>query len=153
MCFKTAERTREAELGPEQFAFDADDATEIEESSEPGPPVTVGLDGGYIRGREHGLVGRMLEVIAVRVFLKRSCQGIRGGGTDRYEAETTINEVLNVAGRAAATGASRFSPTAAITYDNYPPTAPQLRAYFGRVHIGIAGGTALADGARIPWHR
>ena len=42
----------EAELGPERFAFDAGCQRDIEASPEPGPPVTVGLDGGYIRGRE-----------------------------------------------------------------------------------------------------
>ena len=50
-AFATAERL-EAELGPEQFAFDAGCQRNIEASPEPGPPVTVGLDGGYIRGRE-----------------------------------------------------------------------------------------------------
>ena len=49
--FATAERL-EAELGPEQFAYDAGCQRDIEASPEPGPPVTVGLDGGYIRGRE-----------------------------------------------------------------------------------------------------
>jgi hypothetical protein len=49
--FKTAERL-EAELGPEQFAFEAGCQLDIEESPEPGPPVTVGLDGGYIRGSQ-----------------------------------------------------------------------------------------------------
>jgi Plasmid pRiA4b ORF-3-like protein len=49
--FATAERL-EAELGPEQFAYDAGCRLEIEASPEPGPPITVGLDGGYIRGRE-----------------------------------------------------------------------------------------------------
>jgi hypothetical protein len=62
--FKTAERL-EAELGPEQFAFDAGCQLEIEESPEPGPPVTVGLDGGYIRGRERRPGGTgCFEVIA-----------------------------------------------------------------------------------------
>jgi len=48
---KTAERL-EAELGPEQAAFDAGCQRDIEASPDPGPPVTVGLDGGYVRGRE-----------------------------------------------------------------------------------------------------
>jgi len=62
--FKTAERL-EAELGPEQFVFDAGCQLEIEESPEPGPPVTVGLDGGYIRGRERRPGGTgCFEVIA-----------------------------------------------------------------------------------------
>ena len=62
--FATAERL-EAELGPEQFAFDAGCQYEIEASPEPGPPVTVGLDGAYIRGRERrpGATG-CFEVIA-----------------------------------------------------------------------------------------
>jgi hypothetical protein len=42
----------EAELGPEQFAYDAGYQNEIEASPEPRAPVTVGLDGGYIRSRE-----------------------------------------------------------------------------------------------------
>ena len=62
--FKTAERL-EAELGPEQFVFDAGCQLEIEESPEPGPPITVGLDGGYIRGRERRPSGTgCFEVIA-----------------------------------------------------------------------------------------
>src|SRR5258708_32302909 len=62
--FKTAERL-EAELGPEQFAFDAGCQFEIEESPEPGPPITVGLDGGYIRGRDRPAGGTgCFEVIA-----------------------------------------------------------------------------------------
>lgn len=47
----TAERL-EAELGPEQFAFDGGCQRDIEASPAPGPPVTVGLDGGYVRGRQ-----------------------------------------------------------------------------------------------------
>jgi hypothetical protein len=42
--FETAERL-EAELGPEQFAYDTWWQNEIEASPEPGAPVTVGLDG------------------------------------------------------------------------------------------------------------
>ena len=47
----TAERL-EAELGPEQAAFGGGCQRDIEASPDPGPPVTVGLDGGYVRGRE-----------------------------------------------------------------------------------------------------
>jgi hypothetical protein len=62
--FATAERL-EAQLGPEQFAYDAGCQYEIEASPEPGPPVTVGLDGGYIRGRERRPGGTgCFEVIA-----------------------------------------------------------------------------------------
>lgn len=47
----TAERL-EAELGPEQFAYDGGSQREIEASPEPAAPITVGLDGGYVRGRD-----------------------------------------------------------------------------------------------------
>lgn len=43
----TAERL-EAELGPEQFAYDAGCQLDIEASPEPAPPIEVGLDGGYV---------------------------------------------------------------------------------------------------------
>jgi hypothetical protein len=60
----TAERL-EAQLGPEQFAYDGGSQREIEASPEPAAPITVGLDGGYVRGRER-LPGANLcfEVIA-----------------------------------------------------------------------------------------
>jgi hypothetical protein len=62
--FATAERL-EAELGPEQFAYDAGCQLELEDSPKPGPPFTVGLDGGYIRGRERRPGGTgCFEVIA-----------------------------------------------------------------------------------------
>ncbi|MDM0002777.1 hypothetical protein QTI24_29570 [Variovorax sp. J22P240] len=47
----TAERL-EAQLGPEQFAYDGASQCEIETSPEPAAPITVGLDGGYVRGRD-----------------------------------------------------------------------------------------------------
>jgi hypothetical protein len=40
----------EAELGPEQFMYGGGCQREIESSPEPGPPITVRLDGGYISG-------------------------------------------------------------------------------------------------------
>ena len=49
--FATAERL-EAQLGPEEFAYDGGSQREIEASPEPAAPITVGLDGGYIRGRD-----------------------------------------------------------------------------------------------------
>ncbi|MDM0085644.1 ISKra4 family transposase [Variovorax sp. J31P179] len=60
----TAERL-EAQLGPEQFTYDGGSQREIEASPEPAAPITVGLDGGYIRGRDRlpGANG-CLEVIA-----------------------------------------------------------------------------------------
>ncbi|MEJ8815195.1 ISKra4 family transposase [Variovorax ureilyticus] len=62
----TAERL-EAQLGPEQFAYDGGSQREIEASPEPAAPITVGLDGGYIRGRDRlpGANG-CFEVIAGR---------------------------------------------------------------------------------------
>ena len=60
----TADRL-EAELGPEQFMYDSGCQREIESSPEPGPPITVGLDGGYIRGRDRPPGGTgCFEVIA-----------------------------------------------------------------------------------------
>ena len=48
---ETAERL-EAQLGPEEFAYAGGSQREIEASPEPAAPITVGLDGGYVRGRE-----------------------------------------------------------------------------------------------------
>jgi hypothetical protein len=60
----TADRL-EAELGPEQFIYDGGCQRDIEVSPEPGPPITVGLDGGYIRGRDRPPGGTgCFEVIA-----------------------------------------------------------------------------------------
>jgi hypothetical protein len=60
----TADRL-EAELGPEQFMYDSGCQRDIENSPEPGPPITVGLDGGYIRGRDRPPGGTgCFEVIA-----------------------------------------------------------------------------------------
>src|SRR5258708_33535364 len=100
--FKTAERL-EAELGPEQFAFDAGCQFEIEESPEPGPPITVGLDGGYIRGRERRPGGTgCFEVIAGKSIPEEGPSKVfAGGGSDRYEAETARNRRSPGAGGAA----------------------------------------------------
>ena len=61
----TAERL-EADLGPEQVHFDAFSQRDIEASPDPGAPVTVGLDGGYVRGRDKKAPGAngCFEVIA-----------------------------------------------------------------------------------------
>jgi hypothetical protein len=60
----TADRL-EAELGQEQFMYDGGCQRDIESSPEPGPPITVGLDGGYIRGRDRPPGGTgCFEVIA-----------------------------------------------------------------------------------------
>jgi hypothetical protein len=63
--FATAERL-EAELGAEQAHFDDFSQREIEDSPDPGAPVTVGLDGGYVRGRDKKAPGAngCFEVIA-----------------------------------------------------------------------------------------
>jgi hypothetical protein len=63
--FATAERL-EAELGPEQAHFDDFSQSEIEASADPGAPVTVGRDGGYVRGREKKAPGAngCFEIIA-----------------------------------------------------------------------------------------
>jgi hypothetical protein len=77
--FETAERL-EAELGPEQFAYDAGCQNEIEASPDPEAPVTVGLDGGYIRGR----VRRVPESWGVlcgkrlRIFATEAVAALRG---------------------------------------------------------------------------
>jgi hypothetical protein len=45
--------------------YDVGCQREIEASPEPGPPITVGLDGGYVRGRDRPPGGTAcLEVIA-----------------------------------------------------------------------------------------
>jgi len=60
----TADRL-EAEIGLEQFVYDGGCQRDIESSPERGPPITVGLDGGYIRGRERPPGGTgCFEVIA-----------------------------------------------------------------------------------------
>jgi hypothetical protein len=91
--FKTAERL-EAELGPEQFAFDTGSQHEIEESPEPGPPITVGLDGGYIRGRERRPGGTgCFEVIAGKSIPEEGTA--RGfSGTGPYECGMTKERIL-----------------------------------------------------------
>jgi len=62
--FATAQQL-EAELGPEEFTYNGGCQRDIEASPEPGAPVTVGLDGGYIRGRERPPGGTgCFEVIA-----------------------------------------------------------------------------------------
>src|SRR5271165_117519 len=63
--FATAERL-EAELGPERAHFDDFSQREIDASPDPGAPVTVGLDGGYVRGRDKKAPGAngCFEVIA-----------------------------------------------------------------------------------------
>jgi hypothetical protein len=97
--FKTAERL-EAELGPEQFAFDAGCQLEIEESPEPGPPITVGLDGGYIRGRERrpGATG-CFEVIAGKSIPEEGPSKVFAGvGQIDTKPKRRLHEVLQSQG-------------------------------------------------------
>ena len=55
----------EADLGPEQFMFVDGCQNEWEAYPEPDGPITVGLDGGYVRGRERKPGGQgHFEVIA-----------------------------------------------------------------------------------------
>ena len=102
--FATAERL-EAELGPERAHFDDFSQREIDASPDPGAPVTVGLDGGYVRGRDKKAPGAngCFEVIAgksipedgnakVFAFVRPIDQQPRRG----------LHEVLAAQGRAAA---------------------------------------------------
>jgi hypothetical protein len=75
--FATAERL-EAELGPEQFAYDAGCQLDIEASPEPGPPVTVDRDGGYIRSRE-----RRLHEVLESQGMEASLSSMATAGTNR----------------------------------------------------------------------
>jgi hypothetical protein len=103
---KTAERL-EAELGPEprapspeQFAFDAGCQLEIEESPEPGPPITVGLDGGYIRGRERRPGGTgCFEVIAGKSIPEEGPSKVFAGvGQIDTKPKRRLHEVLQSQG-------------------------------------------------------
>jgi hypothetical protein len=97
--FATAERL-EAELGPEQFAYDAGCQLEIEASPEPVPPITVGLDGGYIRGRERrpGATG-CFEVIAGKSIPEEGAAKVFAG-VSRIDTKPKrrLNEVLRSQG-------------------------------------------------------
>jgi hypothetical protein len=58
-------RRMEADLGPEEHCYAGGSQAAIAASPEPGRPVTVGLDGGYVRGRERPVGGTgCFEVIA-----------------------------------------------------------------------------------------
>jgi hypothetical protein len=97
--FKTAERL-EAELGPEQFAFDTGSQHEIEESPEPGPPITVGLDGGYIRGRDRRPGGTgCFEVIAGKSIPEEGKARVFAGvGQIDTKPKRRLHEVLTSQG-------------------------------------------------------
>jgi hypothetical protein len=97
--FETAERL-EAELGPEQFAYDAGCQNEIEASPEPGGPVTVGLDGGYIRGRERRPGGTgCFEVIAGKSIPQEGPAKLFAGvGRIDTKPKRRLHEVLHSQG-------------------------------------------------------
>jgi hypothetical protein len=97
--FRTAERL-EAELGPEQFAFDAGCQLEIEDSLEPGRPITVGLDGGYIRGRERRPGGTgCFEVIAGKSIPEEGQSKVFAGvGQIDMKPKRRLHEVLQSQG-------------------------------------------------------
>jgi hypothetical protein len=97
--FETVERL-EAELGPEQFAFDAGCQLEIEDSPEPGPPITVGLDGGYIRGLERRPGGTgCFEVIAGKSIPEEGQAKVFAGvGQIDMKPKRRLHEVLQSQG-------------------------------------------------------
>src|ERR1017187_10099015 len=96
--FATAERL-EAELGPEQFAYDAGCQLEIEASPEPGPPITVGLDGGYTHGRERrpGAAG-CFEVIAGKSIPEEGAAKVFAGARRVDTKPRRLHEVLRSQG-------------------------------------------------------
>jgi hypothetical protein len=87
-------------LGPEQFAFDAGCQHEIEASPEPGAPVTVGLDGGYIRGRERRPGGTgCFEVIAGKSIPEEGPAKVFAGvGRIDMKPKRRLHEVLQSQG-------------------------------------------------------
>ena len=93
--FATAERL-EAELGPEQVAFDAGCQLEIEASPEPGLPIAVGLDGGYIRGRERRPgATNCFEVIAGKSIPQEGAAKVFAGvGQIDTKPKRRLHEVL-----------------------------------------------------------
>jgi hypothetical protein len=97
--FKTAERL-EAELGPEQFVFDGGSQHEIEQSPEPGPPITIGLDGGYIRGRGRRPGGTgCFEVIAGKSIPEEGKAKVFAGvGQIDTKPKRRLHEVLESQG-------------------------------------------------------
>jgi hypothetical protein len=93
--FATAERL-EAELGPEQVAFDAGCQVEIEASPEPGLPIAVGLDGGFIRGRERRPgATNCFEVIAGKSIPQEGAAKVFAGvGQIDTKPKRRLHEVL-----------------------------------------------------------
>lgn len=151
--FATAERL-EAQLGPEQFAFDAGCQHEIEASPEPGPPITVGLDGGYIRGRERQPSGTgCFEVIAGKSIPAQGAAKVFAG-VRRIDTKPKrrLHEVLQSQG---------VLPRQQVTFlSDGGDTVRELPAYLhphsehslGLVSHRDARCAALADGAGTSRH-
>src|SRR6202051_1840597 len=73
---------------------------EIEDSPEPGPPITVGLDGGYIRGRERRPGGTgCFEVIAGKSIPEEGQSKVFAGvGQIDTKPKRRLHEVLKSQG-------------------------------------------------------
>jgi hypothetical protein len=80
-ALRVAERL-EAELGPEQRGFVEGCPRDWEELPIPGPPVTVGIDGGYVRSWVDRPAN--FEVIVGKSVVEREEDGREGGPTRRF---------------------------------------------------------------------
>ena len=80
-ALRVAERM-EAELGPEQRGFVEGCPAEWAEMPIPGPPVTVGIDGGYVRSWTDRPAN--FEVIVGKSVVEREEDGSEGGPTRRF---------------------------------------------------------------------
>jgi hypothetical protein len=153
----TAERL-EAELGPEQFAYDAGCQLEIEASPDPGPPVTVGLDGGYVRGRDRPPGGNgCFEVIAGKSIPEEGTAKVFAlvRRVDK-KPKRRLHELLASQGvlpRQQITFLSDGGDTVRELPEFLHPRSEHILDWF---HIGMEGRTADADHARPAqyqrWH-
>lgn len=80
-ALRVAERM-EAELGPEQRGFVEGCPRDWEEMPIPGPPVTVGIDGGYVRSWTDRPAN--FEVIVGKSVVEPEEDGSEGGPTRRF---------------------------------------------------------------------
>lgn len=80
-ALRVAERL-ESELGPEQRGFIEGCPAEWEEMPLPGPPVTVGIDGGYVRSWTDR--PNNFEVIVGKSVVAANEDGSEGGPTRRF---------------------------------------------------------------------
>jgi hypothetical protein len=126
--FKTAERL-EAELGLEQFAFDAGCQFEIGGSPEPGPPITVGLDGGYIRGRERRPGGtECFEVIAGKSIPEEGPPKVFAGWVRSIRSQNGDYTRFSSRRGCYRGNMLRFSPTAVIPCEHYRHTCIPIQS-------------------------